>query len=263
MTPFRLEFRPRCVLPDARLRENMAASAHHPLAQGKSRSNPLAVVGGGPSAALHLDELRDWQGEIWAINYTAQWLRSVGIDATLFSIDPQPFTVKVEAPKALLCSSCDPSSFVGRQVETFHLAELHDDGIPGSATTATRAPALALRLGHKEVHFFGCEGSFFGRDHVDRHDDEGNSLVIRSKGCDFLTYPEFLMQGEHLAGVIRAFPNVFKERSGGLLAALVLDPDDWEVVAVSARFKASLIEQNGDIGLYEGHYSPKGVSHGY
>lgn len=262
MSRFRLDFRPRCVLPDDRLRENMELSARFPLAQRRDRICPLAVVGGGPSTARQIDELRAWKGEIWAINYTATWLKSFGIESTFYTIDPLPFRVRVDANKALLCSVCDISNFDHEEVETFHVSELHEDGILGGVTSATRAPALALKLGHKEVHFFGCEGSFVGSDHVDRHEDDGNALVIRTGGRDFLTYPEYLMQGEYLAGVIRAFPSVFKDRSGGLLAALIEDPDDWEVVAVSSRFKASLIEQNGDIGLYEGHYSPEGVSHG-
>lgn len=223
-----------------------------PLAQKAVRGHPLAVVGGGSSAARHLDVLRQWPGEIWAINYTQPWLTAQGIESILFSVEAQP--MKIDAERALLASCCHPETFASvAKAEKFHSAGSHDgDGVIGSVTTATRAPMLALSLGYTEVHFFGCEGSYEDADHVDRHDGRPDAMVVRSRGRDFKTYPELLLQTEWLAGMVAHFPDMFKDRSGGLLGSF--DPDGYEVVAVCPSLKRSLIEQNGDSGLYEGAY---------
>lgn len=202
----------------------------------------------------HLAELASWPGDIWAINWTADFLLSKGVDCTLFTIDP---IVKAStAAKRVIASSCDPELF-NSMTQTFDVCEVEPAGITGGPTSATRAPSLALRLGYPSVVFFGCDSSFEESDHVDRHEAQDQILIVRANGRDFKTYPDLLMQAECLSDVLGQFPQYFSSVSDGLVDAMVKDPN-WEVVAVSEGMKSHLIEVNGDSGLYESSYSTQG-----
>lgn len=83
---------------------------------------------------------------------------------------------------------------------------------------------LSIRMGYRDVTYFGCESSFEERSHA--YHDERNEHIFRVKcnGQSFLTNPPYFMQAEYLSAMIRLTP-LLKERSGGLLAAMVADPD--------------------------------------
>jgi hypothetical protein len=257
----------------AHSRRNVGLSRGFPRVSRLVREHPVAVVGGGP--LLDIEAVRSWPGDVWAINYTADFLLNRGIDCTFLSVDSYPH-LETSAAKRLLGSNCDPSLFVG-DVQVFDLAEMAPDGIKGGSSTATRAPLLALAMGYPGVVFFGCEGSFAERTHVDRdcdHTKEAGLIIVRADGRDWLTSPQMLMQCEELSWFVRN-TSVFQEQSGGLLRAMVAD-DGWEVVGVNEAMKQHLIEVNGDQGLYDkpyrkpcpecgytvGHYDdcPQGIS---
>lgn len=257
MKPFRLEIKGDCVLPRDHLLRNAEANARHPFIEAHFKSNgrKLAVVGGGPLVIKDLPELQNWDGDVWGINLTAQWLNEHSVRATLFTVDPVPF--EVAAPDAILGSVCDPSLFAqfeGR-VRTFHMLQTHADGLSGGSFSSTCAAAVALRMGYTDVSFFGCEGSFEGSDHVDRDEKRPDQLIVRAGGKDYITIPPFMIQCEELMKLF-VFDGVFHNRSGGLLKAMIENPDTWEVVAVSAAFKKHLEEANGCHGLYEEPYRP-------
>jgi hypothetical protein len=249
--PFRISFQPYTGVSDARLAECLESAKGYERAQRGVHSHPVAVVGGGASVLGHLDELRSWPGDIWAINSMADWLKERGIDSTLFTVDPAYFDSK--ADKALLASCCHPDVFRG-EVRVFDLLEHAEGGVIGGVTTATRAPALALRLGYPGAAFFGCDSSFDGDAHV-AHRDYAHYplLIVRANGADYTTLPDFVMQADDLAQLMRTFPDFFVCKSGGLLPAMVADKD-WTTVAVSAAMKQKLIETNGDSGLYDTPY---------
>lgn len=250
MEPFRLHFKTLACVEEAVLRRNLAHAQSFPRVQPGVHAHPVAVCGGGPSLNAHLKDLERWPGDIWAINYTADYLLNRGIDCTLFSVDA--LVRNSTAARRLLATCCDPMLFKG-QVETFACCEHEDGGVPGGSTAAGRTPALAVRLGYPGVVFFGCDSSFEGRDHVDRDEKLSDVLVIRANGRDFKTYPELSMQAECLSDVIRVAPEFFVNRSGGLLEAMVQD-EQWSVVAVSDALKKHLIEINGDEGIYDAPY---------
>lgn len=210
----------------------------------------MAVCGGGPSLESHLEELRSWPGDIWAINQTADYLLSHGIDCTLFTVDA--LIKSTSATKRLVSSNCDPALFGGAQC--FGLIEFEKDGVPGGSTSAGRTPALALRLGYPGVVYFGCDSSFVTQSHIDRDERLPHALIVRADGADYLTHPELCMQAECLSEVLREFPGVFQSKSGGLLDAMTNDPQ-WSVVGVSGALKEHLIEHNGDTGLYDHPYA--------
>lgn len=254
MTPFRVKFIAQgCGLDRAVIWRNLARAQSYPRAQRGPHAHPVAVCGGSPSLVEHLEELRAWPGDIWAINATADWLASQGIEATLFTVDPVHCQSSVR--KRLLATACDPRIF-SQHVECFAMCEDEDGGVPGGTTSATRAPALALRLGYPGAVFFGCESSLGKTSHVDRNEPLGEALIVRADGVDWVTRPDYYLQAECLSHLLTEFPQVFTSKSGGLLDAMVRDPN-WEVVAVSEALKRNLIEQNGDVGLYDKPYGCK------
>lgn len=235
---------------------NIEASKAYPKAQRGVHQHPVAVVGGGPSLLARLEELRGWPGDIWAINYTADWLLDRGIECTRFSVDHDPMQSRV--PKALLATSCHPTTFAGhKEVEVFDLVESNPDGIGGGTTSAGRAPALALKLGYPGIAYFGCDSSFTDIDHVDRHEGLKELIIVRVNGADYTTRPDLLLQAQELSQLIRTFDAYFTNYSDGLVRAMSEDHNDsWEIVAVSEAMKKTLIETNGDSGMYDTPYKP-------
>lgn len=250
MTPFRLDIRSVCVADDATLERQAKANAHYPRIQ---RSAPhgrrLAIAGGGP--LLDVDALSTWDGDIWAINHTAQWLNDRGIRNTLFTVDPDPF--ETTATDAILATSCHPAVLQSiPNVCVFDMVETHPDGFTGGRFSSTRAPSVALYMGYTDISFFGCEGSFLQQDHVDRNENRPEQLIVRANGKDYRTCPQFVAQCEELLQLF-FFDGVFHNRSGGLLAAMQADPQ-WYVVAVSEALKEHLEQMNGKCGIYEHPY---------
>jgi hypothetical protein len=248
--PFRLQFIPvpGTALSDSRRYVDLAAG--FPRAQRGEHVHPVAVCGGGPSLNEHLQELREWPGDIWAINHTADYLLDRGVDCTMLTIDG--LITHTTAAKRLIASCCAPSLFTG-DVRVFDVSEFHAEGVPGGSTSAGRTPCLVLRLGYPGAVYFGCDSSFEDRTHVDRQEKLPDALIVRANGRDWITHPELCMQAECLSQVLREFPQVFKSKSGGLLDAMTADPE-WEVVAVSAALKQNIIETSGDAGLYDKPY---------
>jgi hypothetical protein len=80
-------------------------------------------------------------------------------------------------------------------------------------------------------------------------------VVIRAGDEHFVTYLDYMTQCDTLSNMIRLAPNVFKQRSGGLLEAMIKHHDTWAIVAVSEALKAQLEEVNGPQGLYEPRFS--------
>jgi hypothetical protein len=235
--PFRLDIRSVCVADDATVERQAKANAHYPRIQrSAAHGRRLAIAGGGP--LLDVDALAVWDGDIWAINHTAQWLNDRGIKATLFTVDPEHFETRV--------SKSIPS------VSVFDMVETHEDGFTGGRFSSTRAPAVALHMGYTDISFFGCEGSFLERDHIDRDENRPEQLIIRASGKDYRTCPQFVAQCEELLQLF-FFDGVFHNRSGGLLTAMQDDPD-WYVVAVSEVLKGHLELMNGKCGIYEHRY---------
>lgn len=209
----------------------------------------LAVVGNGPSITDHLPALKAWTGGMWAINGTWLWAQSHGIEATFFSlccgmgwadVFPEPVG---EGHSALITTVADPALFDLWADGNVRLVDTIDGTVSVGATTATGAPILGPMLGYSHVVFFGCESSYPGEDNTHAH-AHGSivakaRVVVRSGGRDYMTTPEFLMQAELLAEAIRMAPAVYSERSGGLLSALVADPD-YDVVAASRDIAESL-----------------------
>lgn len=200
----------------------------------------IAIVGGGPSVSDHIETLRNWPGEIWAINGAFHWLRDRGIKSTYFTIDalPEWSHYGEGAGKAVVAQSCDPSLFVtlgGAEIYTFD-----HNVFFGGATTATFAPILALAAGASGATFFGCESSYSGdTTHIYENEAIQNAMLVECGGKEYLTNAGYYMQAEALAKVLREFPDQFKEESGGLLRAMTLN-ETHDTVAIGRDLDAAL-----------------------
>lgn len=186
---------------------------------------PLAVLGGGHSIRERLEEIRAFKGDKWIIGSSFRWWYANGIDGTFFSVHPSRNALdNIRGVKrALLATVTDPS-VISQLQDAGADIELFESTLAGS-TTATAAPWLAVNAGYRDVTFYGCDSNYTDSTHFYMDAPDPYLMRVRCNGQEFLTGAEFVMQAEMLAAVIRACPNTFKERSGGLLAAMVADPE--------------------------------------
>ena len=242
--PLRINIIPQCHVALDQLKAQAQTCDGLPrIPKRAPHGGSVAIVGGGESTETKLDELRAFPGQIWAINSTAKWLQERGVPCTFIAIDPGPVhTLTPWGKKALLATSCHPDLRTHfEDVQLFDLVETHTDGIAGGTTCASRALHLAIHQGYYDIHLWGCDSSFQpGRDHVDRHEEWPEQVIVRANGKRFLTILEWVMQAECISQLLRMAPTVFYNHSGGLLAAMVEDPDGWEVEAVSAALKEAM-----------------------
>lgn len=236
----RPDFRTRCVVDDETLKSHaLACSSVRCITVIPAHSTPLAVVGGGRSALESLEELKAWPGHIWAINQTAQWLAKEGRtkDVWMFSVSPTPriATYLDGVERALLASQCHPDVFQGlaergAEVSKFHLFE---GSGPSSATNAVFPSAI---LGYGDLTFFGCEGNFSGRTYFYRNESKPDQLVVRASGTDYVTSTDLFITTQVMVNVVKEYPERHKEKSGGMLRAMISDPA-WGVVAWSESLR--------------------------
>lgn len=207
------------------------------LNRPKIKGPSLAVVGGGPSINQHVETLRNWRGDIWAMNGTYRWCREKGINAAFYSADSTPKVAELAqgSGRAILADMCDPSVFDAcPDAEVFEFTARTPG--PTSATTTTM---VGLDAGFTEIVYFGCESSYQKQTHAYQDLPVPHLIKVKCGPDEYLTEPEFLIQAEMLSAAIRTAPHVFKERSGGLLAAMV-EFGDCDAIAATPAFHATL-----------------------
>lgn len=215
-------------------------------------SRKLAIVGGGPSVQTKLKKLRQWKGDIWAINATVGYLSHKGIKSTLVSVDPivlepEDFDNHKGAENALLAACCDPKLFeeYAGMAQTYYTRP--NPRAPfvatGGCTTATRLPMLAISMGYRDITFFGCEGSYEHESHIHENRRGDKRLYILAGGVRYCTEPHMMSQCEWLSDAILKYPQGLSEESGGLLRAMIRHPD-WTMIGVSDAMKNHMEESH-------------------
>ena len=219
------------------------------IAFSEAHDTPLAVVGGGPSAGQHLEELKEWPGHIWAINQGAAWLAHVAPKAMvwMFTVDPDPLLAQPQwvagVQRAILGLCVSPKlveALKGKDVRLFdpHVSPDSEDGmtLAGGPSSVCRTFVPAMWMGYKTVTYFGCEGSIGDTTHAYRNETRDRQMVVRCGEQDFVTTPDLYLSTIALSKAIREYssPNAgLREKSGGLLRGMLEHPDTWEVVAYS------------------------------
>lgn len=199
-----------------------------PELEGPARFSKLAIVGSGPSIEEELKTLQQWDGEIWAINGAWRWLRDRGVEAIFFTIDPtESIIVLAEAaPNLILHANVHPKVFKEALFRGARIRLFNPPHYTGGYS-AIGAAFAAFMVGFPETTFFGCECSHVPeRVHV--HSDQRFScpIVVGVADAEFLTRAVYYHQCLELSQLIRAFPKQLKERSGGMLRAMVQLPTD-------------------------------------
>lgn len=227
---------------DANAATNKALSL--PSHRGTGR---LAVVGGGNSINRHIEELKAFDGTIWAVNGTINWCLDHGIDAYFYTIDAQPvenWTYDLSRiRKAVLAIDCSPSMFARLKGADVSVLTASD----GGPTSANSADLLSLQAGYVGVTFYGCEGSFEEETHAYKSHPVAAWIVVRVGGKDYRTKPEFLEQSRVMAEVIRALPKFYSEHSGGLLRAMVEHGMGYELADISPGVERMLINRQSEL----------------
>ena len=218
----------------------------------------LAIVGGSPSVGDYLEELRAFDGDIWAVNGACRWLHERGIESTFISVDPHEIVVKWVGPevkKALLCARIHPDVFQVLKHAEVQIFELYQDnavnGVHCCSSTASLGFDLATDLGYRNVTWYGCEGSYGGNLNGDNASDKTHAyaepsekreerMVIECGGKEYLTAPDFYIQSCELSELICKFPLYFRERSGGLLRAMVESGGEHEITKISRKLQSIL-----------------------
>jgi hypothetical protein len=145
---------------------------------------PAIIVGGGPSAADYVAEIRALQeagGVVFSMNGSSRWLRGHGIIPDWQVIaDAKEETASLVDPEAkghLFSSAVNPVTMAAvKSPIVWHpviggIEECFPDDrrkleycIVGGTSSGTHAMCIAYVLGHREMHCFGFDSSHRGRE---------------------------------------------------------------------------------------------------
>ena len=242
-------FEPVSSFPQEQLESNAkySESLGLPSIEQFEAVGPLAIVGGGPSINNYKYTLQSWPGNVWAINRTYKWCKDNHINAVFFSFDPNPSVEEmvVGAEQAILGDRVDTSVYERLQGKRIWRGE----GNLGGTTSVGAAIISGFKCGFESVTLFGCESSYQPyQSHAYAHFEPSDELVIWVDGMHFITSPQMLMAAIELSQMIKSNPHFMRERSGGLLRAMLESPTDYQIVGCTQSFQdkidACALEQN-------------------
>jgi hypothetical protein len=205
----------------------------------------LLMLGGGHSAKEKVEEVKASGGDKWAIGTAYHWWKAQGVDCTFFSAHASRAAIPNVQGVARAVVACQTHPDVLKElVKTADvtLFDLVDDGGARYTTSVTCVPMLACRMGYKEVHLYGCDSSYGDRSHVNFHNDDPLLIQVTVDGEEFVTGIEFMGQAEFMSWLVRNAPKVYKNHSGGLLAAMVRNWD-YDVTKVSQEVQNCIIHE--------------------
>lgn len=231
----------RCILSDDACRANVVSA----LARGlrvcgwaPKRTGRIAIVGSGPSVLNYLDELRAWDGEVWAVNGAYRFLLNEDVRVHGFvGLDPVPglseyVKERDERTTFFLSSVCDPSVFdelkAAPDVWLWHSKNAamphpeHQCVVSGGTTCLTRAPFLAHMVGWRDITVYGGDSSFSERVYCYEHgtfaeDTQYERFEVEVGDRVFLTEFCLLKQAPVFGVMQQMFNGLLKFRCEGTL----------------------------------------------
>lgn len=232
---------------DAQLSSNRKVNRNRGILKvGDSPVKPrLAVVGGGLDLGRFIDELKCFDGEVWAINGAYNWCKATRIVATFYAIDPSfrllPLVRSVD--KAILADTVHQAVFEKLGTKVSEIAWTGPRGIKHGTTAAATAPMIAAERGHNHVTFYGCQSSFDTiATHMYKNDDGLSKIWIQCGGNEYVSCPQFIMQAEFLAGLARGLPKGIEVKGRGFLSCLI-EHGIYEVTHVTRAVNDGFKEQ--------------------
>ncbi len=238
---------------DEEVQVNIKKASKYPFVEwGCLLYPPCAVVGGGPGLDSCLGALKNWKGDIFAINDTAGYLSDNGIASYIYSIDAIDVSYKIGklVKGGIFATRVHPIQFKQLKKKSIRVFSMAEDnggqGIEGGPTGVCRTPHLFLQMGYRAVVYFGIEGCFYNTTHMggNREDAFWNMMIIEVNGKQFLTNGGLLLQTQCMVDYFKKYPNFLVNASGGFLEAMLADSEGWDVIAVSGDLR-NQYEANG------------------
>lgn len=223
--PLRIKLDVECNTPGSDILANVIKNSRHIKKWVKSEpahGGVAIVVGGGPSIADTIAELKAIEGKIFALNAAATFLSGHGIKADYQVImDARPETASLIGPAKdyLFASQVHPKCFRKKPSATLWHATYgnvlpteqenfpeHSDGyvtIGGSVSVGNTCLALLYALGYRKIHVFGMDSSHRGVDgHAYRQDmnDGEPCTVVEFGGKEYVCSLTMSLQAKHFMG---------------------------------------------------------------
>lgn len=165
-----------CRINDARKLPRFAMAPEH--------DGTVCIVGGGPSVAEHVEELkaRERNGHaIWALNGSHDWLIAKGIPpAAAWLVDSLPqnagfYRYPLVSTRYYIAARCDPAVF--EALDGYDVTLWWDQScqefcpkdaviIGGGTTVGMKALCGAYALGYRRMHLYGFDSSYADGHHV-------------------------------------------------------------------------------------------------
>jgi SAM-dependent methyltransferase len=204
------------------------------------------MVGGGPSAADHLDDIRkqaEEGGIIYACNAASSWLRKNGVEPDFQVIadakEESSELVDTLCKSHLFSSAVNPKTMLSaRYPVVWHplldgIEECFPDGkkskeyaLIGGTSAGTHAMCIAYVLGHREFHCYGYDSSHRnGESHAYRQpmNDDIPNVNVTWAGKTYYASVAMKAQAEHFQGTARAMKELgctINVHGDGLLPAM-------------------------------------------
>lgn len=241
----KIAFKPKCEFDDEALLAFREINNGRGLPQVGSRpvSKHLAVVGGGQ---CNIDELKSFDGDVWAINGAWKWLRDKYIDASFYTIDSSENVLNFidGVNHAVLGATVNPKVFDALSDCDIEIADVMGS-IKCDMSSASTAPIIAAECGYKSVTFFGVTLSF--EDETHSYGNSGpvdNFMWVTCGGKEYKTRPDMVMQAESIARMVNAFKDAGLHNSvivkgSGFLPSLI-QHGDYDVTHVSSKLDKEL-----------------------
>ena len=192
----------------------------------KEKSEPIALIGGGPSIKTQLDKIKEFKIRV-ACGSVHDYLAENNIYCEYATVcDPDPISANYlqysnKYTKYLVSTGCDKSVFdtlEGNKVYTWNcyseeLAKIQreldkDDfrAIGGGCTVGLRSLSIALMLGYMDIHFFGfdscldVDNTHHAYDFSDKSEELGYLYKVRIGTNERMNQEkEFTCVGYHIA----------------------------------------------------------------
>ncbi len=215
--------------------------------------SPCAVVGGGVSVQSRLDILRNWKGDVFAVNDTAGYLSDNAVPCFLFAVDTTKTTYRIGkfVKGAVFASRVNPAQFKQMKKKPIWVFDMLEedvkDGIEGGPTAICRTAHLFLKMGYSGIRYFGIDGSFDMKvTHVSGYSKAAfdNMIIVTAGGVDYYTNAAFMLQNEYMADILAKYKEFLSHDSDGLIKAMLEYPETWSVSAVADDLKKTY-ETNG------------------
>ena len=167
------------------------------LQQAEAHDGHAVIVGGGPSLASTLGELRYRKGlgqTIFATNGAGKFLLENGIEPDhLVILDARPENARFLIPcHAFLASHCDPSLFDASAATLYHV---NTDGIleatgrnsvdliSTGSTVGLIAMGIAHVRGYRKFHLYGMDSSITEKHHAyPQPENDADSIITATVG---------------------------------------------------------------------------------